>query len=162
MRSGHVSGHAQIFASALASLALCWSAPALAGGETFQPDSVPIWSARTTALGSIAFDNDPAGRDTGDTMLAACKGLQGEQMSHEYGKVPSWALKGQLYICEAYKGWAKHKPGSGECKLLQQGLDFLGHANPATDPAEVVKAVALATSTGNTLLSAMRSRKHAC
>ena len=134
----------------------------MAGGDFFQPDAVPIWSARTSALGNIAFDNDPAGRDTGATMLAACKGLQGEQMSHEYGKVPSWALKGQLYICEAYKGWAKPKLGSGECKILKQGLDFLGHANPATDPADVIKAVSLATSTGNALLLAARSNKHVC
>jgi hypothetical protein len=148
--------------AASAAMALCWSAPASAGDKGFQPGTVEIWVARTMAIANIARDDDPGGRDPGETMLAACKGLQGEQMSHEWGKVPTWAVKGQAYVCEGYKAFAKAIPGSGKCKLLQQGLDFFGQANPATDPPEVTSAVAAVTATGRALLSAIRSTRRGC
>lgn len=133
--------------------------PAWAGDTTFTPDAAATWSARTLRMANIGADGEVSRASFG----SACEGLTGEQMHHEYGKEPRWALAAQLVICSGYDGWAGKVGGSkGPCTLLKKGLGELGKATPETSPPEVVAAAAALTGTINTLLAAAENNKGAC
>ena len=102
--------------------------PAYAMAATqFQPEAQTFWVKRTESLARIAGDG--SSQLEGDVILAnmktSCEGLQGEQMSHEYGKVPRWALSSQIYACSAFGRWS----GAGflktkvPCLDVQRGID---------------------------------------
>jgi hypothetical protein len=93
-------------------------------------------------------------------MLEACDGLQGEQMSHEYGKVPRWALGAQLDMCSAMERWG----GKGfmtskvPCRTMERGISALDGVKPGVDPAEVVEAAAKLKATASLLLQVAKAK----
>lgn len=109
----------------------------------FQPEAKAIWVARTDLLSKVSGDGTT--RPDADTVLAnmrtACDGLQSEQMSHEYGKVPQWALNSQIDTCAAYVRWSG---GGGflvtkvPCRDASRAIDLFGSLNEKTDPEDVV------------------------
>jgi hypothetical protein len=138
------------------------SSAALAGDSAFTPDAAATWSARTLRMASI-MDDAEAGTFGKASLARACDGLTGEQMKHEYGKEPRWALAAQLEICSAFDGWAGKFGGSkGPCGTLKKGLKDLANATPETSPPEVVAAAGKLRETVDLLLAATRDNKRAC
>lgn len=153
MRAIHVAG--------LLGVALA-PAPAWAGDTPFTPDAAATWTARTIRMAKIT-DDAAAGNLTKASFATACDGLTGEQMRHEYGKEPRWALAAQLQICSAYDGWAGKFGGSkGPCTVMKKGVAELAKATPDNSPAEVVAAAVALRSTISTLLAATEGHKGAC
>lgn len=137
------------------------STPALAGDDEFKGDSAATWSARSLMMANITMNGSDPG-SIGNMLAVSCNGITGEQMHHEYGKVPRWALGSQLDICSAYDGWAHKFGGSkGPCKMLEKGLKELENAQPGKAPDEVVAAAGELRTTVTTLLAATRGT-HAC
>lgn len=135
------------------------AAPAQAGDASFTPDAAATWSARTMRLAHII---DPANMRTleKNDFKMACDGLTGEQMKHEYGKEPRWALSSQLSICSAFDGWAGKMIGSkSPCKTLEKGLKDLEKATPETSPPIVVAAALAMRATGDMMLQSARMNK---
>jgi hypothetical protein len=133
--------------------------PVWASEASFTADAATTWSARTLRMANVA------GNDAGvkASLAAACDGLTGEQMKHEYGKEPRWALAAQLEICAGYDGWAGKFGGSkGPCGSLKKGLGDLAHATLETSPPEVVAAAAALRDTLTKLLAATEGHKGAC
>lgn len=126
----------------------------------FQPEAQAFWIKRTEMLARIAGDGTTPLE--GDAILAnmksSCADLQGEQMGHEYGKVPRWALTSQIYACSAFDRWT----GSGflktkvPCVDVQRGIDALNQVRPAEEAPEVVTA---ATNLKATLQALLDSAK---
>jgi hypothetical protein len=136
--------------------------PALAGDDDFKGDSAATWSARSLMMAHLdANGTDPG--SIGRTLAVSCDGITGEQMHHEYGKVPRWALGSQLEICSGYNGWA-HKFGASKnpCKSLEQGLKQLENAVPGKAPEDVVAAAAALRETVTNLLTAAQSNRGGC
>ena len=135
------------------------AAPAQAGDANFTPDAAATWSARTMRMAHIV---DPANLQelTKDDFKFACDGLTGEQMKHEYGKVPRWALSSQINICSAYAGWRGSLMGSKSmCKTLESGLKDLDKAMPGIAPDEVVSAAQAMHKTGDLILQSAQQHK---
>lgn len=130
------------------------------------PDSEATWVARTNILaqvggdGSQAYDMD----ELGTHMASACDGLQSEQMAHEYGKEPRWALSSQLLICTAYDRWSgkSFMTSKRPCSDLQTAVKQLGEAKPGQDPDDVVQAAANMTQTAQLILTATAGHKKSC
>lgn len=136
------------------------AAPAQAGDANFTPDAATTWSARTMRMAHIVDPNNVRTLEKNDFKLA-CDGLTGEQMKHEYGKEPRWALSSQLNICSAYDGWAGKMMGSKTpCKALEKGLKDLANATPETSPAEVVAAAQAMRAAGDLMLQSGRMNKN--
>lgn len=132
------------------------AAPAQAGDTAFTPDAAATWSIRTMRLAHIVDIANPKQLSKNDFKIA-CDGLTGEQMKHEYGKEPRWALAAQLNICSAYDGWAGKFQGSkSPCKTLEKGLKDLANATLETSPAEVVSAAQAMRATGDNILQASK------
>jgi hypothetical protein len=133
---------------------------AVMAATEFQPAAQVVWIKRTEALARIAGDGTT--QADADTILAnmrsSCDGLQGEQMSHEYGKVPRWALGSQIYACSAFGRWSNigFIKTKVPCLDVQRGIDALGEIKPADEAAEVVTA---ATNFRNTLQALLESAK---
>ena len=127
----------------------------------FQAESQTLWVTRTEAMARIAGDG--TAQVEGDAILAnmksACDGLQGEQMGHEYGRVPRWALSSQVYACSAFDRWSS---GDGffrtkvPCLDVQRGIDALGQMKASDEAPEVVTA---ATNLKTTLQALLESAK---
>lgn len=112
--------------------------PALAGDTPFTPDAAATWSMRSLRMAEIL--NFAPGELKGN-FKRACDGLTGEQMKHEYGKEPRWALSAQLDICLAYDGFAGKFQGSHTpCKSIEKGIKELDQATAEAAPTEVVEA----------------------
>lgn len=137
-------------------------AAAWAGDTPFTPDAAATWSARTLRMARIT-DDAAAGNLTKASFATACDGLTGEQMRHEYGKEPRWALAAQLEICSAYDGWAgKFGGAKGPCGVMKKGVADLDKATPDNSPPEVVAAAVALRATISTLLAATEGHKGAC
>lgn len=132
--------------------------PAQAGDSGFTPDAAATWSARTLRMAHIV---DPANlQELKDDFKSACDGLTGEQMKHEYGKVPRWALSSQINICSAYAGWRGSLMGSKSmCKTLESGLKDIDKAVPGSSPDEVVTAALAMRKTGDLILQSAQQAK---
>lgn len=93
----------QKIAAAIATFAVFSSSPVFADAS-FTPDAASAWVARSLMLARIAGDDGKAADHATieANMAAACKGLQSEQISHEYGKAPQWAMGAKMNICFAY------------------------------------------------------------
>jgi len=132
------------------------AAPAQAGDTTFTPDAAATWSVRTIRMAHVVDLANPRQLTKNDFKMA-CDGLTGEQMKHEYGKEPRWALSAQLTICSAFDGWAGKFQGSkSPCKTLEKGLKDLDHATAAAAPPEVVAAAQAMRATGEHILLASK------
>ena len=130
---------------------------ALAGDASFTPDAAATWSARSLRMASV---KDFAPGELKGKLSAACDGLTGEQMKHEYGKVPRWALSSQLNVCSGYSGWAGKFIGSKEpCKALEKGITDLDRATLETAPPEVVQAAQTLRTTLTSLVDAAKEAK---
>lgn len=142
----------------LAGLILALTATtALAGDASFTPDAAATWSARSLRMASVV---DFAPGELKAKFSAACDGLTGEQMKHEYGKEPRWALTSQLDICAGYGGWAHKFMGSKEpCKALEKGIKELDKATPETAPPEVAQAASALRATATKLIAAAKGAK---
>ena len=151
----------RVLTAGLFGLLAAGAVPAYAMAATqFQPEAQTFWVKRTESLARIAGDG--SSQLEGDVILANmktnCEGLQGEQMSHEYGKVPRWALSSQIYACSAFGRWS----GAGflktkvPCLDVQRGIDALGQLKPADEAPEVVTAT---TNLRNTLQALLVSAK---
>ena len=150
------------FGLALTSAAFAQTAAA----TDWTPDSEATWVARTTLLANIA---DNAGDDAdvsqlGANMGAACEGLQSEQMSHEYGKVPRWALTSQLYVCSAYARWSgkSFMASKRPCSDLKMAVKALADVKPGTDPDDVVQAAGDLDTTLQMILTVTADHKKSC
>ena len=136
-------------------------ASAMAAATQFQPEAQDLWVKRTSAMALIAGDG--ATPLEADAILAnmktSCQGMQGEQMGHEYGKVPRWALSSQIYACSAFDRWGG---GGGlfatkaPCLDVQRAIDALAQMKPADEAPEVVTAT---TNLKNTLQALLDSAK---
>ncbi len=138
------------------------STPALASDDEFKGDAAATWSARSLMMAHLDVNGtDPSA--IGRMLAVSCDGITGEQMHHEYGKVPRWALGSQLEICAGYNGWA-HKFGASKnpCKSLEQGLKQLENAQPGKAPEDVVAAAAALRETVSNLLKAAQSNRGGC
>lgn len=137
----------------------CLSTTAAMATE-FQPEAQALWVKRTEAMARIAGDgaSQVEAADILTNMKTSCEGMQGEQMGHEYGKVPRWALTSQIYACSAFDRWT----GNGfiktkvPCTDVQRGIDALGQMKPTEEAAEVVTAT---TNLKNTLIALLESAK---
>jgi hypothetical protein len=127
------------------SLVASGAAPATALAATqFQPEAQALWVKRTEAMARVAGDGTTQldSATIVGNMRSSCEGLQGEQMSHEYGKTPRWALLSQIYACSAYFRWS----GGGwlatkvPCLDTQRGIDALKQMKPEDEAPEVVTA----------------------
>jgi hypothetical protein len=87
-----------------------------AAASEWKDDAATWWVIRTKHMAEVTTKGLNGGAQdksdkiaNGDTlranMLEACDGLQGEQQSHEYGKMPRWALGAQLDVCSAMERW---------------------------------------------------------
>lgn len=132
--------------------------PAQAGDTGFTPDAAATWSARTMRMAHIP---DTANlQELQSDFKSACDGLTGEQVKHEYGKVPRWALSSQLNICSAYAGWRGSLMGSKSmCKSLESGLKDIDKAVPGSAPDEVVTAALAMRKTGDLILQSAQQAK---
>ncbi len=130
------------------------------------PDAEATWVARTNILAQVGGDGtqqyDMA--ELGTHMASACDGLQSEQMAHEYGKEPRWALSSQLLICSAYERWSgkSFMTSKRPCNDLQTAAKQLGEAKPGQDPDDVVQAAANMTQTAQLILAATANHKKSC
>src|ERR1700712_3612534 len=98
---------------------------ALAGDTQFTPDAAATWSARSLLMAKV-YDDAADGTLTKRSFGVACDGITGEQMKHEYGKEPRWALGAQLQVCAGYHGLAGKFRGSKKpCVNLKAGLKEL-------------------------------------
>lgn len=148
-------------AAAVAALAsvLALSTSAMAATE-FQPEAQAVWIKRTEMLARIAGDG--TSQVDADTIISnmrsSCDGLQGEQISHEYGKVPRWALGSQIYACSAYARWSNTGfiKTKVPCVDVQRGIDALGQMKTGDEAPEVVTA---ATNLKSTLQAMLESAK---
>jgi hypothetical protein len=137
----------------------------------FKPEAATYWVIRTRHMAEVTTKNLNAGAESkadkianADTlrasMIEACAGLQSEQMSHEYGKVPRWALGAQLTICTAMERWG----GKGfmtsrvPCRDMEKGIQSLEMAKPGDDPADVVEAAASLKATAQLLLEVAKAK----
>ncbi len=137
------------------------AAPAQAGYASFTPDAAVTWSARTMRMAGIVNLDNPQALSK-NALKFACDGLTGEQMKHEYGKEPRWALSSQLNICSAFDGWAGKMMGSkSPCKTLEKGLKDLANATAEAAPPEVVAAAQAMRASGNAILQSGHSN-NAC
>jgi hypothetical protein len=138
------------------------AAPAAAGDGGFTPDAAATWSARSLLMAKV-MDDAAAGQLNKASFATACNGLTGEQMKHEYGKEPRWALAAQLVICSGYDGWAgKFQGAKNPCAMLKKGLKELEGASAASNPPEVVAAGAALRTTVSLLLEATGDHRGAC
>ncbi len=138
------------------------SSAALAGDTAFTPDAAATWSARSLQMAGV-LDQAAAGTLSKASFATACDGLTGEQMKHEYGKEPRWALASQLDICSAYNGFAgKFGASKNPCSSLKKGLGELDGATPESSPPEVVSAAAALRTTVTALLGSTDEHKRAC
>jgi hypothetical protein len=143
------------------------AAPVAAMAATqFQPEAQVIWLKRTEAMAAVAGDETTAveGKVILANMRSSCDGLQAEQMSHEYGKTPRWALLSQVYACSAFYRWS----GGGwlatkvPCIDAQRGIDALKEMKPEDEAAEVVKAATNLKGTLEAQLAAAKSGSLRC
>jgi len=150
-------------AAAMAAFAAFSSSPVFADAS-FTPDAAATWVARSLLLARIAGDDGKSDSATiGANMAAACKGLQSEQISHEYGKAPQWAMGAQMNICYAYDRWSgKTFSSKRPCDDVQRAIKLMGSADPAKDPADVISAVNALLATAQNLLDATTDHKRAC
>ena len=138
---------------------LALSTTAMAATE-FQSEAQVVWIKRTEMLARIAGNGTT--HLEGDAIIAnmksSCEGLQGEQMSHEYGKAPRWALVSQIYACSAFARWSNtgFVKTKVPCVDVQRGIDSLDQMKPADEAPEVVTA---ATNLKNTLQALLDSAK---
>lgn len=146
----------------LATAGMMLATPALAGDDEFKGNSAATWSARSLMMAHLdANGGDPG--SIGHMLGVSCNGITGEQMHHEYGKVPRWALASQLEICAAYNGWAgKFGASKAPCQTLEKGLKDLDNAQPGKAPDDVVAAAAELRNTVTNLIAAARNSKHGC
>jgi len=140
----------------IAAASLIAAAPA---NEEFKGDSAYVWSARSLRMADIGSgDADPAAIRF--ALGRVCDGLTGEQMHHEWGKVPAWALSSQSLICSAYDGWAGKYGGTRQpCKMLEKGLKELNKAQSGTAPDQVVAAAARLRITVVSMLKAAHAQR---
>jgi len=140
----------------IAAAGLIAAAPA---GDEFKGDSAYVWSARSLRMADIGGgDADPD--DIRFALGRVCDGLTGEQMRHEWGKVPAWALSSQTLICSGYDGWAGKYGGTRQpCKMLERGLKELNHAQPGRAPDQVVAAAARLRMTVVNMLKAANAQR---
>jgi hypothetical protein len=143
-------------------VALTASGAALAGDTQFTPDAAATWSARTLLMAKV-YDDAADGTLTKRSFAVACDGLTGEQMKHEYGKEPRWALGVQLEVCNGYDGYAGKFQGSKKpCAMFKKGLKELENASAPGTPPEVVNASAALRRTLETILAASENGKRGC
>lgn len=115
---------------------------AQAGDDGFKGDAASVWSARTLLMAKVE-DDAANGTLSKQSFAVACDGITGEQMKHEYGKVPRWALSAQLEVCVGYNGYAGKFQGSKKpCVNFKRGLKELAHATEPGTPTEVTNAAA--------------------
>ena len=120
---------------------------ALAGDPQFTPDAAATWSARSLLMAKV-YDDAADGTLTKRSFGVACDGITGEQIKHEYGKEPRWALGAQLQVCSGYDGLAGKFGGSKKpCVNLKAALKELAHATEPGTPPEVADAAAALTKT---------------
>lgn len=128
----------------------------------FKGDSASYWSARTLLMAKVT-DDAASGTLNKQSFAVACDGITGEEMKHEYGKVPKWALQAHLEVCVAYNGYAGKMGGSKKpCDNMKKAIDFLGNATEPGTPADVTNAASTLSSTLRTILEATDSGKHGC
>ena len=143
-----------IFALAAAGLVL---APSAWADTAFTPDAAATWAARSERMADVSRGETATETELFANMVTACDGLQGEQVSHEYGKAPQWAVTSQLDICSAYLGFShKFMGAKSPCQVLQRGVDRLAGVKPDSDPANVVAAQADLMKTTTDILNAAR------
>ena len=131
--------------AAIVGLVASGGAPAVAlAGTQFQPEAQAIWLKRTQAMAAVAGDETTAVDPQAilGNMRSSCEGMKLEQISHEYGKTPRWALMSQVYACAAYYRWSGGGWGATKvpCIDAQRGIDALKEMKPEDEAAEVVKA----------------------
>ena len=130
---------------------------ATAGEASFSPDAAATWSARSLLMANVT-QFEPG--ELKGKFKVACSDLTGEQLKHEYGKEPRWALSAQLNICSGYNGWAGKFIGSKQpCKELEKGIKDLANATAATAPPEVVTAAQALSTTARNLVDAAKQAK---
>ena len=135
---------------------------ALAGDTQFTPDAAATWSARTLLMAKV-YDDAADGTLSKQSFAVACNGLTGEQMKHEYGKEPRWALGVQLEVCAGYDGYAGKYGGSKKpCDMFKKGLKELENASAPGTPPDVVNAAAALTQTLSTILAASENGRKGC
>ncbi|MES2095703.1 MAG: hypothetical protein V4459_03005 [Pseudomonadota bacterium] len=138
------------------------SGTALAGDTAFTPDAAATWSARTLLMAKV-YDDAAAGTLTKQSFAVACDGLTGEQMKHEYGKEPRWALGVQLEVCSGFDGYAGKFGGSKKpCDMFKKGLKDLDDASSPGTPPEVVNAAAALRQTLTVILAASENGRKGC
>ena len=137
-----------------------------AQASDWTPDSEATWVARTNILAQVGGDGSQSYDMTqlGDNMAAACDGLQSEQMAHEYGKEPRWALSSQLLVCSAYNRWSgkAFMTSKRPCHDLETAVSQLGEAKAGQDPDDVVQAAANLTQTAQMILAATANHRKSC
>jgi hypothetical protein len=135
--------------------------PAMAAETPFTPEAAAAWSERSLRMAKVvdlAFGESI----TRDSFSAACQGLTGEQMKHEYGKEPRWALSAQIRICSAYDGWARKFQGNkAPCAALKKGMGDLDKGRESVNPEEVVLAANALQNAAARILASAQSN-HAC
>lgn len=135
---------------------------AIAGDTPFTPDAAATWSARSLLMAKV-YDDAADSTLSKQSFAVACNGLTGEQMKHEYGKEPRWALSSQIWICGAYDGWAgKFQGNKAPCKSLKKGLEELDKANAGVNPPEVTAAASKLRATIVAIMTVAQANKGAC
>ncbi|MDB5432527.1 MAG: hypothetical protein JWP35_3643 [Caulobacter sp.] len=142
-----------------------------AQASQFTPEATGWWVVRTTNMANVFSKNIKDGPTSDadryanlDQLTAnlgqACDGLQGEQMKHEYGKVPQWALGAQIDICSGMERWAgkSFMTSRVPCDTVERGLKLLAQAKPGDDPPEVIAAVNALVPTVEALLTAAKAK----
>ena len=139
-----------------------FASAALAGDTPFTPDAAATWSARSLLLAKV-YDDAVAGTLSKRSFGVACDGITGEQMKHEYGKEPRWALGAQAYVCIAYDGYAgKFRGSKFPCRDLKRGREELANAAQPGTPQDVADAAATLTRTIDAILEATEGGKKGC
>lgn len=134
---------------------------ALAGDDEFKGDSAPTWAARSLLMAKVE-DDAANGTLSKRSFAVACDGITGEQMKHEYGKVPRWALMAQAEVCVGYNGYAGKFQGSKKpCVNFRKALDLLPNATKPGTPPEVTNAAAELSHTLTLLITAGEGH-HGC
>lgn len=132
---------------------------ALASDTPFTPDAAATWSARSLLMAKV-YDDAADGTLSKRSFAVACDGITGEQMKHEYGKEPRWALGAQLQVCSGYDGLAGKFGGSKKpCVNLKAGLKELAHATEPGTPPEVAAAAAALTKTLIAIITAGEGKR---
>jgi hypothetical protein len=143
------------------------AAPAAALAATqFQPEAQALWVKRTEAMARVAGDGTVKldGPTILGNMRSSCEGMQAEQISHEYGKTPRWALMVQIHACSAYYRWTGGAWGATKvpCLDVQRAIEDLSQMKSEDEGAEVVTAASNLKESLTALLQSAKGGNFRC